>query len=246
MQKQKAKIIDQYHEINIAAIRTATYECGQQKQAMNQEERLPDNYYAIGDNFDITVSPTYMTATNQRKSYHWFMALGIKKRVSDATLSDDKPLCNIADMSCTSWIPSDNELKVMTSNFSHHVTKVMMRFKFLNRIDITVPDNITHRHMDETSRKSDFCIVDLIDASENKSEGMIRIMKELHELFVSQSNKQVLQRTEFAGDVLTNERAFASQCAMDNGDGSFDSLGGFNYRPGGLHLIMNLCVVTGT
>ena len=75
---------------------------------------------------------------------------------------------------------------------------------------------------------------------------MIKILTELHDTFVprtSGNNPDVLDKIEFAGDVLTNERAFAAQCAMSNGTGTHEALSGMNYRPGGLHLLMNLCVV---
>ena len=53
------------------------------------------SYYAAGDNVDVIVNPSYMTALNQRKDYYWFLSLAIKKRIVNYALSDKKPTCNI-------------------------------------------------------------------------------------------------------------------------------------------------------
>lgn len=276
--KQKRIIVNNRHENLLLTIRNATSEGGLRHElevrtaaitqhaavehsyssASTEPEALSpslpnsmssDIYYCAGDNFDITVSPTYITANNQRRSYHWFLAIGIKKRISNPALPDISPQKSITDMSCSSWVVSQDELNLLAQNFNHHVVKVIMRFDCVKRFDITIPEYIVHPHMNETAQKTEFDVVDLMDCNENDSDGMIRIMKHLHKLFVPQTRNEhpnALQRTEFAGDVLTNERAFGVQCAMDNGEGTVDRLAGFNFRPGGLHILMNLCVVIDT
>ena len=53
----------------------------------------------------------------------------------------------------------------------------------------------------------------------------------------------IVEKIDFAGDVLTNERAVGAQNAMLNGDTDYERLSGVNHRPGGLHAVMNLVLV---
>ena len=42
----------------------------------------------IGDNLDWTKNPSYMTKNRQRESIHWFLNVGVKRRVTANELSD--------------------------------------------------------------------------------------------------------------------------------------------------------------
>ena len=102
-------------------------------------------------------------------------------------------------------------------------------------------------YMDQMKKKSVFLNCDLIDACENSSEGMIKILQIIHELAVphvrNNPNKDVLWKVDFVGDVLTNERAFSAQEAMQNSPAEYESLLGVIYRPEGLHIEMNFLLV---
>jgi hypothetical protein len=205
-----------------------------------------EKYYVAGDNVDITITPTYMTSTKQRKSLHWFISLAVNKRVVNNSLPNDGQQSDIRLLSSSVWLPTSSELTNMTSNFKHHILQVIMKLNFIKKLDCNIPQFISHPYIDLTQKKSKFHVTHLIDANENKGEGMIRILTELHDAYVPRENKDhpnVLDRVDFAGDVLTAERAFSAQCAMSNGFGSHEALSGMNYRSGGLHLVMNLCVV---
>ncbi|KAK3085817.1 hypothetical protein FSP39_009098 [Pinctada imbricata] len=49
----------------------------------------------VGDNFDILKSPSMMTKERQRKSWHWFLLIGLDKRILDRNLSQDQPTTSI-------------------------------------------------------------------------------------------------------------------------------------------------------
>lgn len=54
----------------------------------------------------------------------------------------------------------------------------------------------------------------------------------------------MIERKVFEGDVLTNERAYAAQLAMMNGQTDFFRLAGVVHRPEGLHRMMNSLLVS--
>ncbi|KAH3878324.1 hypothetical protein DPMN_002212 [Dreissena polymorpha] len=54
----------------------------------------------------------------------------------------------------------------------------------------------------------------------------------------------IIQRVVFGGDVLTNERAFSAQQAMQNNSTDRDRLFGMIHRPEGLHRQFNFLLVT--
>lgn len=78
-----------------------------------------------------------------------------------------------------------------------------------------LPKFIEHSHIHESSQKSDYAILDILDKSENKSEDMISILQYIHE-------------------------TYSAQLAMLNGTTDFDQLAGVIHRPEGLHRMMNL------
>lgn len=202
-------------------------------------------YYTAGDNVDITINPTHLSIKNQRKSLHWFITMGIKKRVTDHTLSDSVQE-QITQIPYSNWLPSDDELNKYNRNLDHHIVQLLVKLPFLSSMGKLIPKYIEHPCISLTQQKSEFQVIDLIDANENASEGMIKVMRELHNTFVPRDNAvppNIIHSVDFAGDVLTTERAFAAECALRNGLSDFDRLCGLNYRPGGLHILMNLTVV---
>lgn len=101
--------------------------------------------------------------------------------------------------------------------------------------------------MEQMKQKTLFLNCDLIDASENSSQGMIEILQKVHNIAVPHSRnekqKDVLEKVVFGGDVLIIERAFSAQEAMQN-TADFDGLGGIIHRPEGLHRLMNFTLVS--
>ena len=70
---------------------------------------------------------------------------------------------------------------------------------------------------------------------------MIDILTDIHKMFLpaASNSNQVISRTVFVDDVLTNERANKAQLDMINGDTSNEKLLGIIYRPEGLHCLMD-------
>ena len=210
-------------------------------ESVSSEEEIP--FEIIGDNFDLTISPSYMTSEKQRRSLHWFLNVGIQRRVIGLHLPDNEPKADILTVPNADFLPTPDDLYQLESNFTFHIIKTMVKYlEFLQPYTPSVPSCIPHPYMEETSQKSKFLNCELIEKSENDSEGIIHIIQQIHKNYIphtSGDNPKVLRQIVFGGDVLTNERAYTAQTSMRNSDCDYDALAGIIHRPEGLHRVMN-------
>lgn len=76
-------------------------------------------------------------------------------------------------------------------------------------------------HMEQMIQKTLFLNCDLIDVSENSSQGMIEILQKVHNIAVAhlrnEKQKDVLEKVVFGGDVLTNESILCTRCNAEHG-----------------------------
>ncbi|XP_069105154.1 uncharacterized protein [Argopecten irradians] len=200
----------------------------------------------VGDNFDISKSPSHMSKEKQRKSFHWFMLVGLQKRVLSNVLGNDIPTVPITKVENSIFIPSLEECKSLKNNFTFHIMKVLVKYlACFKKYEPHLAKHIEHPHLQEMSKKSDFAILELLEKNENKSEDMISILEHIHRNYIpSTAEDHVIRKKVFGGDVLTNERAYSAQLAMLNGATESEQLAGVIHRPEGLHRMMNLCLVT--
>lgn len=197
----------------------------------------------LGDNVDILVSPANMTLDRQRKSWHWFLLLATQKRLTDEDLSTDESLADVETIGSCEFIPSEAEIKEFQKNVQFHVAKILTKFiEELRQFERLLPKYIEHPYLEKTSQKSVFINCDLIDESENSSDGMIRILQRVHSLAVPYIDDNI-EKVVLGGDVLTNERAMSAQQAMRNNESCDEKLVGVIHRPEGLHRQMNFLMV---
>jgi len=198
----------------------------------------------LGDNLDLTITPAHMTVDRQRKSLHWFLLMVKQNRVcyEDATDPSNDPQPNIMDIGTQTWVPDEDQRQHLKQNFIFHVSQVLTKYvKELN--SVAYPDHINHTFIHLTKQRSTVLNCDLINESENSSQGMIKILQKVHELIVPHVDKTASDKVVFGGDVLTNERAFSAQSAMQNHYNDIDSLTGIVHRPEGLHREFNFLTV---
>nr|XP_034321927.1 uncharacterized protein LOC117688213 [Crassostrea gigas]XP_034321928.1 uncharacterized protein LOC117688213 [Crassostrea gigas] len=202
----------------------------------------------LGDNLDVTISPAKMTMEKQRKSLHWFLVMAKQKRITaeDLNLPSDmlRERNDVLRVPTNSWIPSMVQTDSLCKNIVFHVSHILLKYiEFLKPASASFPTYISHPYMEKTKEKSIFLNCDLIEASENSSQGMITILQRIHHLAVPHVDNETPERIVFGGDVLTNERAFSAQEAMQNVPSEFESLSGLIHRPEGLHREMNFLLV---
>lgn len=185
-----------------------------------------------------------MTSDRQRKSWHWFLLLATQKRIIDQELPTNKPVADIETISSCVFFPSKVEILDFQRNIQFHVARILSNFiGELKSFEKLLPNYIPHPQIEKTSQKSVFINCDLIDESENSSDGMIRIMQRVHSLAVPFIDGTV-EKVVLGGDVLTNERAMSAQQAMRNNESSYEKLLGVIHRPEGLHRQMNFLMVS--
>ena len=217
-----------------------------EREEKKLEERPPIEI--IGDNLDVQVDSTRRTLHNRKKDWHWFLMLATVKRIYDRTLPDEKPKEDILNVECIKFLPSVEDGVEYQKCVDFHIAKTLLKYiPFLDFLVEIYPTYIPHSHLEETSRKTVFKNMDLLEANENSTQGMIQIMQHIHQTsvpsFVKDNKKCVAERTVFGGDVLTCERGLGAQEAMDNSDDDYDQLRGVIYRPEGLHRVMNFVKV---
>lgn len=71
----------------------------------------------IGDNIDITRSPSQMSVERRRQSWHWFLLVALEKRVQDPTLDDTHPIADISQVENSLFIPNLEESAFLEGNF---------------------------------------------------------------------------------------------------------------------------------
>mgnify|MGYP003686221113 CR=1 FL=1 len=202
----------------------------------------------IGDNIDLSRSPSQMSIEKRRKSWHWFLMVGLQKRVLNPSLDDTAPISDINKVENGTFIPNLDDCSKLDQNFLFHIMNVLVKYvDCLNKYKDCLPKYIPHPHLEELSGKSNFAILDMLDKSENKAEDMISILEHIHENYIPRTNDEnpsVIKKKVFGGDVLTNERAYSAQLAMLNGITDYDRLAGVIHRQEGLHRMMNLLLVS--
>lgn len=157
---------------------------------------------------------------------------------------------NISTLPKACWIPDKCQQESLKENIKHHISHILLKYvDFLKPVKSVVPPYIAHKFIELTKTKSVFLNCELIEASENSASGMISIMQRIHELSVPharQTDKRVIERVVFGGDVLTNERAkITAQQNMQLNKCDVDKLVGLIHRPEGLHREMNFLIVSG-
>ena len=202
----------------------------------------------IGDNIDGGMRSTRQSLVNKKKDWHWFVMLVAQKRIYNLSLPNMVPQADILTIDSSTFLPSNKDLESYSHDVDFHIMHTLVKFMpFLEDFKALIPDFIPHTFIEETSRKTEFLDIELIEESENSSDGIVKIMQRIHEIAVpayqSSDGKRIIERVVLGGDVLTCERAYSAQEALANAETDFAQLQGVIHRPEGFHRVMNLVKV---
>lgn len=110
-------------------------------------------FEVIGDNLDLTISPTSMTKERQRKSIHWFLNIALCKRVL-SDLPDECPKAEIMKVPNSVFIPNTGDCQALENDMIYHIIKILCKHvKCLKQFQASIPDCIQHPYMDEMCKK---------------------------------------------------------------------------------------------
>lgn len=129
-------------------------------------------------------------------------------------LEDDVPKADIYKVDNSVFVPNYQDCETLDKNFIFHIAKVLVKHVgCLKMYSKCLPKYNHHPDILESSKKSDYAILDLLDKSDNKSEDMISILQHVHQMYFPHTDDDhplVMKRKVFGGDVLTNERAYSA------------------------------------
>lgn len=143
----------------------------------------------IGDNINISRNPSQMSEDRRRKSWHWFLLVVLNKRVLNPELDDSQPIVEISSSENSTFVPKFNDCNTLDMNFIFHIMHILLNYiRCLKKYKNCFPKFISHLHLEELSRKSDFAILDLVDKSENNAENMISILENIHTNYIPRTD----------------------------------------------------------
>ncbi|KAK3083023.1 hypothetical protein FSP39_011873 [Pinctada imbricata] len=102
------------------------------------------------------------------------------------------------------------------------------------------PQHIQHKHSHYAAMKTKQYPLGLFDTNENKTDEMIRLLKDLTDRYVPLDNDNVADAVFFGGDRLTDERDQCAQVATKDSSTSKGRLEGFISKSEDFHRLMNL------
>lgn len=145
-------------------------------------------FEVLGDNLNITITPSKITMQIQRKSCHWFLLLVKQKRVEiyDLNIPDeDYTKTDISKLPRATWIPNIDSFQSLLESFAFHIAHIILKYvSHLSQVKEQFLKHLQHKHMEQMKQKTLFLNCDLIDASENSSQGMIEILQKVHNIAV--------------------------------------------------------------
>lgn len=75
----------------------------------------------IGENIDITMIPSQTSVEHRRKSWHWFLLVGLEKRILNDSFEDDVPKAYICKVETNVFFPNYQDCETLDKNFIFHI-----------------------------------------------------------------------------------------------------------------------------
>ena len=112
--------------------------------------------YFVGDNVDMRTNVRQMTLTNQSKDQHMFQICAYKHRVKGYELDDFGSKDNIETVPFRTFVPVESDKSTLREEFAflvaHQICDLVPHFQ---PYKVVLPCHIEHRHLAETSKKTE-------------------------------------------------------------------------------------------
>ncbi|XP_071121775.1 uncharacterized protein [Mytilus edulis] len=203
------------------------------------KEGVGVKYQMIGDNWDKNILPSYRTSQDKTLSLHLFQVIAVVDRI----VPENKPVVEEeVQLNHADFIPSISEQEQLKKELSFLVaTSVIQNIdQMKTEFESIFPSHLEHDYSDSSGIKTKQFPLGLFDCNENKTQQVIRLLKQLTEKYVPlKDNGEVIDEVFFGGDRLTDERIQSAQQAMSNGDTPKEKLQGFISKIEDWHRMMN-------
>ncbi|KAK6168270.1 hypothetical protein SNE40_022131 [Patella caerulea] len=199
-------------------------------------------YQLVGDNWDKNILPSYRTSQQQTVSLHLFNLIAVVDRVipqPDSFVT--KAIKTAEEIELTQYIPSVEEQNQLMTEFTFlYATSIIENHPQLNKHFKNVyPVHLDHSCSQYAGTKTCQYPLGLYDCNENKTQEVIRLMKELTNKYVPTKDGEIIEPIFFGGDRLTDERIQCAQTAMSNASSAKERLEGFISKIEDFHRLMN-------
>ncbi|KAK3095093.1 hypothetical protein FSP39_010192 [Pinctada imbricata] len=205
-----------------------------------EKKEQPFKYQLVGDNWDMDILPSYRTTDRRTQSLHLFQIYAIVDRY---TPTNPIKSCGFDDN--VRYIPSISEQKILLNELTFLFATSIIRNipQIAQHLQNVYPQHIQHKHSDYAAMKTKQYPLGLFDTNENKTDEMIRLLKDLTDRYVPLDNDNVADAVFFGGDRLTDERVQCAQVATKDSSTSKGRLEGFISKSEDFHRLMNLMEV---
>lgn len=114
------------------------------------------SFVIIGDNWDKTINPRFMTGQHQRQSLHYFHSYAALDRIDFSDLSIDEPQGEISELPPSAYLPDANDCAALCNNYAVILSRVLADevSYFKNIFGDCVDRHIQHKYSSQMNEKS--------------------------------------------------------------------------------------------
>ncbi len=160
---------------------------------------------------------------HQKSLVHMYSILAGRSRTPASHLSHQGTVADLAGLSYTEFLPTQDDVECVTSNLVVIVSRILTEYiSDLAPLSKAVIKHIPHKYSAQMSKKSEVVVLDVLMKNEAKHSDMIDILK--HIVGYLGDNYPHEKRVASGGDQLTTERQVGAQRHVMCGNRAEDRL----------------------
>ena len=160
---------------------------------------------------------------HQQSLVHMYSILAGRSRTPASHLSHQGTVADLAGLSYTEFLPTQDDVECVTSNLVVIVSRILTEYiSDLSPLSKAVIKHIPHKYSAQMSKKSEVVVLDVLMKNEAKHSDMIDILK--HIVGYLGDNYPHEKRVASGGDQLTTERQVGAQRHVMCGNRAEDRL----------------------